>query len=510
MTAELMEDYAFAAAIARSLKDFFLAYFNTYLGSDRSDGQLLYRAIPADVPPGIEVAKIKTLPVRLTLFDPSDLEVIINGTVYLQRHRIIRITNEAYDQGGVLTQADLSLLLGESLRTISTRIAELKNEGIIVPTRGNKKDIGPGISHKVTIVELYLKGHDFTDIKRRTRHSSESISRYLNDFARVACLAERQHTMGETRIITGHSEHLIQQYLDLKASLVDEETIGRYNQLTARFAGEKKDPHMQNEEIISAKSSRRDTMNVSAMLRTKVESSLETRIVNLIDQDYAMIAGDKIRQMFAKDLVTIVREEYREMDSLEVGQVLWMGVHKDDWPSYGKNAGNTQLVPIALSLISREDIDMMTEGYSEREIREKRIVRLFTEAYQQDSLLSNADVSILLRVSPTTVSKHSREFMEREKVVIPTRGTIHDLGMAMTHKKIIIKLFLEGHLTPAIARITNHSEAAVDRYIRAFEKVNLLKNEAVEYIHMATGMSRWLIESYLAIIREYTHDGDET
>ncbi len=240
MTAELMEDYAFAAAIARSLKDFFLAYFNTYLGSDRSDGQLLYRAIPADVPPGIEVAKIKTLPVRLTLFDPSDLEVIINGTVYLQRHRIIRITNEAYDQGGVLTQADLSLLLGESLRTISTRIAELKNEGIIVPTRGNKKDIGPGISHKVTIVELYLKGHDFTDIKRRTRHSSESISRYLNDFARVACLAERQHTMGETRIITGHSEHLIQQYLDLKASLVDEETIGRYNQLTARFAGGKK------------------------------------------------------------------------------------------------------------------------------------------------------------------------------------------------------------------------------------------------------------------------------
>jgi hypothetical protein len=57
------------------------------------------------------------------------------------------------------------------------------------------------------------------------------------------------------------------------------------------------------------------------------------------------------------------------MDSLKVGQVLLMGVHKDDWPSYGKNAGNTQLVPIALSLVSREDIDMMMEGYSEREIR---------------------------------------------------------------------------------------------------------------------------------------------
>ncbi|MFA5295278.1 MAG: DUF1670 domain-containing protein [Methanoregulaceae archaeon] len=187
-----MDDYAFAAAIARSLKDFFLSYFNTYLGSDRSDGQLLYRVIPIDVPPGVEVSKIKTLPVRLTLYDPSDLEVVIKSTVDLQRHRIIRITNEAYDQGGALTQADLSILLGESLRTISSRIAELKTEGIIVPTRGNKKDIGPGISHQVTIVELYLKGHDFTDIKRRTRHSSESISRYLNDFAKVACLEERQ------------------------------------------------------------------------------------------------------------------------------------------------------------------------------------------------------------------------------------------------------------------------------------------------------------------------------
>ena len=112
MTSELMEDYAFAAAIARSLKDFFLSYFNTYLGYDRSYVQLLYRVIPFDVPPGVEVSKIKTLPVRLTLYDPSDLEVVIKSTVDLQRHRIIRITNEAYDQGGVLTQADLSILLG--------------------------------------------------------------------------------------------------------------------------------------------------------------------------------------------------------------------------------------------------------------------------------------------------------------------------------------------------------------------------------------------------------------
>ncbi|EHQ34540.1 DUF1670 domain-containing protein [Methanoplanus limicola] len=251
-------------------------------------------------------------------------------------------------------------------------------------------------------------------------------------------------------------------------------------------------------------------MKVDKMTRTKVESSLKTSIVNLIDKDYTMINGDKIKQMFAEDVVNLVREEFRELDSVETGQILWIGIHKDDKPSYGKNAGNIQMVPISLSLIAKEDLDMTAEGYSKQEIREKRIVRLFNEAYQQSALLSNTDVGMIIGVSPTTVSKQAREFMEREKVVLPTRGTIHDLGMATTHKKIIIRLYMDGHLTPAIARITNHSEEAVDRYIRAFEKVNLLKDEKPEYIHSVTGMSNWLIKSYLDIIDEFPETGDET
>lgn len=244
-------------------------------------------------------------------------------------------------------------------------------------------------------------------------------------------------------------------------------------------------------------------MNVSEMLRVKVESSLETSIVNLIDRDYSVIAGDKLKMMFAQDIVKIVREEFREIDSVEVGQILWMGVHKDDRPSYGKTAWKTRMVPVSLTLLCREDIEMRLEGYSQREVREKRIVRLFNEAYHQNALLSNADVAALLGVSPTTVSKQAREFMEHENMIIPTRGTIHDLGMATTHKKVIIRLYLDGHLTPAISRITDHSEEAIDRYIRAFEKVRLLKANEIEYIQKATGMSKWLIRSYLDILAEF-------
>jgi hypothetical protein len=254
----------------------------------------------------------------------------------------------------------------------------------------------------------------------------------------------------------------------------------------------------------------REDMNVSEMLRTKVEASLETSIVNMIDRDYSMISGDKVREMFAKDLVELVREEFKEIDSVEVGQMLWMGVHKDDRPSYGKNSRNTHMIPITLTLISNEDLDMRLNGYTNREVRERRIVRMFNEAYNQDALLSNGDVASLIGVSPTTVGKHAREFMERENVIVPTRGTIHDLGMATTHKKVIIRLYLDGHITPEISRITNHSEEAIDRYIRSFEKVRLLRGKDVDYIHRATGMGKWLVKKYLEILDEFDPRGDET
>ena len=240
MMAELMEDYGFPNAICRSLTEMFMTYFNTYIGQERGEGQITYRAIPENVPPGIEVVKIKTLPVRLTVVENSDIELASESQDKLLKHRIVRLSNEAFDQGGVLTQADISLILGVSLRTVNRKVKELKDEGIVVPTRGNRKDIGPGTSHKAKIVEMYLTGYDFTEIKRRTRHSSEAISRYLNDFARVAVLSDKGHTLTEIRIITGHSERLINEYLELREKLESEESEARMNQLMARFGMDKK------------------------------------------------------------------------------------------------------------------------------------------------------------------------------------------------------------------------------------------------------------------------------
>ena len=249
-------------------------------------------------------------------------------------------------------------------------------------------------------------------------------------------------------------------------------------------------------------------MKVPETIRAKLESSLEQQIIQLIDRDYSMVAGDKVRNMFAEDIVAKVRKLYREPNLLEVGQLQWIGVDKGERPSYGKNTRNTRFTPVVLTAICKDDIEMMANGYSHREVRERKIVRLFHEADDQGALLTNADVAMVLGVSAGTISKQAREYMERENKVLPTRGIVHDIGRAVTHKRIIVRLYLEGHLVPDIARMTGHSEEAVDRYIRAFSKVRMLRDKMdPKGISSTLEMSQFLVKEYLEILEDHEKGG---
>ena len=67
--------------------------------------------------------------------------------------------------------------------------------------------------------------------------------------------------------------------------------------------------------------------------------------------------------------------------NIDSGQVMWLGVKREERQNYGKNASNTEIVPVKLTLLSTEDIDMLSSGFTRREVREKRIIRLFKEGY---------------------------------------------------------------------------------------------------------------------------------
>ena len=242
---------------------------------------------------------------------------------------------------------------------------------------------------------------------------------------------------------------------------------------------------------------------VPPTIQSKVTNSLKGSLLDLIQRDYQFIAGEKIQEMFASDVVNLIDSCYKDPWKMDVGQVVWYGVKVDEKPNYGKNSKNTALTPVILTVVSEQDLEMKNAGYSDREVREGKMVRLFKEAYEQDALLTHSDVAFLLNVSTGTVSKQVREYMERTGEIIPTRGIIHDMGRALTHKRIIIRLYKEGYQTPEIARKTNHTEEACDRYIKAYKKVvKLSKKMGVEEIAQTLEMSVSLVKEYVKLMNE--------
>lgn len=147
----------------------------------------------------------------------EDLDVLRSqGSKALRQLKILRLTEEAYIQGGLLTQEDIGRLLQVSSRTVREDIRELQKDENLVHTRGNEHDIGRGISHKSRIIELYLKGYTYDEIMRRTRHSGHSIKRYVSSFGRLLLIKSHGiKDISEISRLLHQSERLTNEYEDL-------------------------------------------------------------------------------------------------------------------------------------------------------------------------------------------------------------------------------------------------------------------------------------------------------
>jgi hypothetical protein len=220
---ELESEYGFPRATCRSLVQLMHEFIEQNYGNQREDKQILYHAVSKDEPPGKQLDKIKIVSVKLTITHPEDADILEKkGVSGLRQHKLVRFTTEAYDQGGLLVQEDLALLVNSSLRTIQRDMKELRELGIDIPTRGSIQDIGPTISHKTKIVELWLKGFEYTEIELRTNHSGHSIKRYLVDFSRIVMLQDKGYTINQIRELTDNSEKVVKEHLDLFNKYKDE------------------------------------------------------------------------------------------------------------------------------------------------------------------------------------------------------------------------------------------------------------------------------------------------
>lgn len=181
------------------------------------EGQIRYIAVSKEEGSGKPMEELGKVEVILTLEAPGDEELLKGrGRGSLRRVQILRMAEEAYDQGGLLTQEDLAKILGISVRQVRREAAMLRERGCRLYLRGAMRDIGRGVSHKAWIVNLYLEWKTYSEIKRISGHSVGSIKSYLNDFSRVLMNLERGITdLGEISFNTGKSERLVKEYVEL-------------------------------------------------------------------------------------------------------------------------------------------------------------------------------------------------------------------------------------------------------------------------------------------------------
>jgi len=206
-----------------------------------------------------------------------------------------------------------------------------------------------------------------------------------------------------------------------------------------------------------------------------------------------------------EDIVGLVESYFADASHLQVGQMLWVAPVKGQNQFYGRNINNTKKKIIKLTVFAEEDIEKLgAKEVSYREIRISRAVRWIKEANQQGACLTQEDLSALVPASVSLLSQELKNYQSRTKSLLPLRGYIEDIGRGTTHKKQIIGLYLQNHLTPEIARMTSHSKDAVDRYVNDFQIISMLsKKFDKEIIPVLARKSKTLVKEYLKICGNY-------
>lgn len=224
------------------------------------------------------------------------------------------------------------------------------------------------------------------------------------------------------------------------------------------------------------------------------------------EQECPQIGGFRTRQTLVNVIYDMVLKFFPETNHLRQGQIVWTTVHKDAKGAYGKSIKDTELTPVVLTLVQDTDAMDRAHGKKLREIKKEATARLCQEAYAQNGCLTETELAVMLKMSQPTVGIYLREYEAAHKTVLPRRGTIHDMGPTLTHKKIIIeKLFIEQKTVQQVILETCHSARAIERYITSFKQILLCyrKGMNIDEISFSVRKTKNLVQEYLDLIEIY-------
>jgi hypothetical protein len=184
-----------------------------------------------------------------------------------------------------------------------------------------------------------------------------------------------------------------------------------------------------------------------------------------------MVIGLGCSPFEAEAIVEKVREIYTPLfetsQGLKPGQIQVMVVDASVAPNVPLANAKQRLVTLTL-YAGEEDIEARKNG-SVSMLRQKRVCRMCQEAFQQGGLLTLEDLANLFNCGVRTQVNDLAAL--RKKNIVPTlRSTTKDMGRAITHRRQIIALWLQGFEYSEIAMKASHSVDSVANYVDKFKR----------------------------------------
>lgn len=233
--------------------------------------------------------------------------------------------------------------------------------------------------------------------------------------------------------------------------------------------------------------------------------TLQNALSHRISKEFPRIGGPRICKLCAEMILEVVNNHIRPQDGVHHGQIVWTAVSVDDPPGWCQKIADTDMVTVVLDASTAEDVQSRIDRESPRTYRMRKAIRMCRQAYEQGGVLTNYDLSEIMNLTDSMISKIITSHERETKTIVPRRATIHDAGTGLSHKWIICqKRYVEGKSSDQIARETYHSIEAVDRYLGQFDRVRHCLQQGMNTSEIAhiLNCSISLVEMYEQIDKE--------
>jgi hypothetical protein len=228
---------------------------------------------------------------------------------------------------------------------------------------------------------------------------------------------------------------------------------------------------------------------------------LKGTLESFFKQEFPKLIGPILRGKLIDELIKLLNKVLPLKDHVKPGQIVWNVISV----STRASSPNPRFVPVTLTIIDEEDIDKLAKGVPMSEIMKQAVARITQEAYRQGGLLSMRDIGLLTWRDGSSVSKYRKNYEKEQNVTLPHTGSLHDMGSCISHKSMIVKKIAIDKKDPySVARETNHSMLAVDRYIKDFNRVRICHEDGKDndFISLATGLNRNVVNEYVKIVED--------